>query len=44
MKEALDQLRTYDYGVTPEGIKFIRVGMVISPARKKLTEYQILDE
>ena len=44
MKEALDQLRTYDYGVAPEGIKLIRVGMVISPARKKLTEYQILDE
>ena len=44
MKEALNELRTYDSGVTPEGIKLIRVGMVISPARKKLTEYQILDD
>ncbi|WP_406038769.1 AAA family ATPase [Succinimonas sp.] len=44
INEALEQLRTYDSGVTPEGIKLIRVGMVISPARKKLTEYQILDD
>ncbi len=44
MKEALNELRTYDSGVTPEGIKLIKVGMVISPARKKLTEYQILGD
>ncbi|WP_406037822.1 AAA family ATPase [Succinimonas sp.] len=44
MKKALDQLRTHDYGVTAEDIKLIQVGMVISPAQKKLVEYQILDE
>jgi hypothetical protein len=44
MKKALDQLRTHDYGVTAEDIKLIQVGMVISPAHKKLVEYQILDE
>ncbi len=44
MKEALDQIRTHDYGVTPEDIKLIQVGMVISPEQKKLAEYQILDD
>ena len=44
MKEALDQIRTHDYGVTPEDIKLIQVGMVISPEQKKLVEYQILDD
>ncbi|MBQ3681625.1 MAG: AAA family ATPase, partial [Succinimonas sp.] len=44
MKKALDQLRTHDYGVTAEDIKLIQVGMVISPAQKKLVEYQILDD
>ena len=45
MKEALNELRTCDCRVTPEDdIKLIRVGMVISPARKKLMEYQILDD
>ncbi len=39
MKEALDQIRTHDYGVTPEDIKLIQVGMVISPEQKKLVEY-----
>ena len=44
MKEALDQIRTHDYGVTPEDIKLIQVGMVISPEQKKIVEYQILDD
>ncbi len=44
MKKALDQLRTHDYGVTAEDIKLIQVGMVISPAQKKLVEYRILDD
>ena len=44
MKEALDQIRTHDYGVTPEDIKLIQVGMVISPEQKKLVECQILDD
>ncbi len=44
MKEALDQIRTHDYGVTPEDTKLIQVGMVISPEQKKIVEYQILDD
>ena len=44
MKKALDQLRTHDYGVIAKDIKLIQVGMVISPAQKKLVEFQILDE
>ena len=44
MKEALNELRTHGYSSAAEDMKLIQVGMVISPARKKLTEYRILDD
>ena len=40
-EEAVEQIRSRDYGNTPRGGKLIRVGMVFEEAERRVTRWRV---